>query len=295
VSALAVASPRSDGRPGGPSPLIGGCAVLPGDNAFNRDVSRDPVDPRSADYIDSIGPNEHLHPDFGSNPDYGIPFSVVDRSQPPVPIRFNAYADESDPGPYPIPAGAPIEAGSDHHVLVLQRGTCRLYELYAARRVGAGWEADSGAVFDLRSNALRPEGFTSADAAGLPILPGLLRYDEVRSGAIHHAIRVTVTRTQRAYVHPATHFASDSSNPRLPPMGLRLRLKASFDISAFPADARAILQAMKTYGMIVADNGSDWFFGGATDPRWNDDQLDTLKSVPGGAFEAVRSGALRRG
>ena len=181
-------------------------------------------------------------------------------------------------------------------MLVLQHGTCRLFELFAARPgPGAGWSADAGAVFDLRSNALRPEGWTSADAAGLPILPGLVRYEEVRAGRITHAIRFTVERSQRAYVHPATHFASTSTDPALPPMGLRLRLRASFATAGFPRDARVILEALKTYGLIVADNGSDWFFQGASDPRWDDEALGALNRVPGTAFEVVRSGPIVRG
>jgi hypothetical protein len=280
---------------GAGGPVIGGCPVFPANNAWSRDVSGDLVDPNSDAYIGRLG--GHLHPDFGSNPSYGIPYVVVPASQPKVPIDFTAYGDESDPGPYPIPPDAPVEAGSDHHVLVLQQGSCQLYEMFNASFSGAGdrhWNADSGARFDLRSNALRPDGWTSADAAGLPILPGLVRFDEVRGGAIHHAIRVTFDRTQRGYIHPATHFASSSTDPSLPPMGLRLRLKASFDVSGFPPDARVILQAMKTYGLIVADNGSDWYFTGATDSRWDDDQLNTIKSVPGGAFEAVQSGPILR-
>ena len=290
---------RSPAQPapafGAGGPVIGGCPVFPANNAWNRDISGDPVDPNSAAYLARLG--GHLHPDFGSNPSYGIPYVAVPASQPKVPINFIAYGDESDPGPYPIPPDAPVEAGSDHHVLVLQQGACQLYEMFNASFSGAGdqhWNADSGARFDLRSNALRPDGFTSADAAGLPILPGLVRFDEVRGRAIHHALRVTFDRTQKGYIHPATHFASSSTDPSLPPMGLRLRLKASFDISGFPPDARVILQAMKTYGLIVADNGSNWYFTGATDSRWNDDQLNTIKSVPGNAFEAVQSGPILR-
>jgi hypothetical protein len=203
-------------------------------------------------------------------------------------------ADESDPGPYPIPAGAPVEAGSDRHVLALQVGTCRLYELFSASFAGASWSAYSGAVFDLRTGAPRPDGWTSADAAGLPILPGLVRYDEVRAGAIRHALRFTVSATQRAYVHPATHFASDATDPNLPPMGLRLRLKSSFAIGGYSREAQVILSALKRYGMFVADNGSSWFISGASDPRWNDEALDDLKQIPGSAFEVVASGPLHK-
>lgn len=282
-------------------PRLGGCAVFPASNAWNRDVSRDPVDPRSSAYIAAIGArgNRFLHADFGGGGAYGIPFSVVARSQPRVPIRFVDYGSESDRGPYPIPARARVEggesSGGDRHVLALQSGTCRLFELFNAHRAGRGWTASSGAVFNLRSNRLRHEGWTSADAAGLPILPGLARYGEVRAGAIHHALRVTVPATQRGYIHPATHFASSSGDPGLPPMGLRLRLRSSFSLRGYHGQALVVLRALKRYGLLVADNGSGWFITGAADWRWNDDDLNQLKRVPGGAFEAVRSGAIRRG
>jgi hypothetical protein len=271
--------------------------VFPASNPWNRDVSREAVDPRSAAYIRAIdaGANHFLHADFGGGGAYGIPFAVVPRSQPRVPIRFTAYGDESDRGPYPIPSGAPVERGSDRHVLVVQRGACRLFELFDAQRSGRGWDAESGAVFDLRSNRLRPAGWTSADAAGLPILPGLARYGEVRAGAIRHALRFTVDDSQRGYVYPARHFASDSRDPDLPPMGLRLRLKASYPLARFHGEARVILRALKRYGMIVADNGTSWFITGASDRRWNDIDLDQLKTVPGSAFEVVRSGPIQRG
>ena len=268
----------------------GGCPVFPADNAWNQDVSQLPVDPRSAAYVGSIGASGHLHPDFGSNPDYGIPYVVVGPDQPKLPVRFTDSADESDPGPYPIPAGAPIEAGSDRHVIALQTGTCRLYELFGAQRDGSGWAAGSGAAFDLRSNALRPEGWTSADAAGLPIFPGLVRRDEVASGHIDHALRVTVSQTQDGYMHPATHAASSSSDPSRPPMGLRLRLKAGYDVSHFHGASLVILQALRRYGMIVADNGSSWYITGATDTGWDDEDLNQLKGVPGSAFEVVDTG-----
>jgi hypothetical protein len=280
------------GRPA--VPIIGGCDVFPSDNAWNQDVSALPVDSRSANYIASInaGGKTLLHPDFGSDPTYGIPFMVVPASQPLVPINFVEYGSESDPGPYPIPASAPVEAGSDNHVLVVRQNECKLYELYHAAFTGPGWDAGSGAVWDLRSNALRPAGWTSADAAGLPILPGLARYDELAAGEIRHALRFTVWRSQRGYILPATHAAGATNDPNYPPMGLRLRLKASYDISGFTGHARVILTALKTYGMIVADNGSSWFISGATDPRWNDTDLSQLKSVPGTAFEAVQTGPV---
>ena len=276
------------------APTIGGCPVFPADNAWNTDISAYPVDPRSDAYVASInaGGDEYLHADFGSDPDYGIPFAVVDQKQPFVPITFIEYGDESDPGPYPIPADAPVEAGGDRHVLVVDSGNCTLYELYHAESNGRGWDAGSGAVFDLRSNLLRPETWTSADAAGLPILPGLVRYDEVTAGAIHHALRFTVSETQRAYIHPATHDASSDDDPDLPPMGLRLRLHADYDVSGYSGMARVILAALKSYGMIVADNGTSWFITGATDPRWDDDDLNQLKSVPGAAFEVVTTGEI---
>jgi hypothetical protein len=273
------------------------CPIFPAGNPINREVAHAPVDPNSAAYIASIGAALHLHADFGANPSYGIPYAVVGPRQPKVPIAFTAYGSESDPGPYPIPPNAPVEGdgeAGDRHVLVLQEGACKLYELYDARRAARGWEADSGAVFNLRSNALRPEGWTSADAAGLPIFPLLARYDEVHAGRIDHALRVTVPRTQAGYVHPATHYASASTDPSLPPMGLRLRLSARFDLAPFHGQALVILRALKRYGLIVADNGSSWYITGAPDPRWNETDLDQLKQVPGSAFEAVRSGPIRR-
>ena len=272
------------------------CPLFPAGNSLNQDVSHAPADPNSARYIASIGLGGHLHPDFGTNPSYGIPYSVVGPHQPRVPIAFSEFGEESEPGPYPIPANAPVEGAGeegDRHVLVLQTGNCRLYELYEARRKGMGWEAGSGAVFNLRSNALRPEGWTSADAAGLPIFPLLVRYPEVHAGRIDHALRVTVARTQRGYIHPATHFASSSSDPSLPPMGLRLRLRASYSLASFHGESLIILRALKRYGLIVADNGSSWYITGAPDPRWSDTDLEQIKRVPGSAFEAVHTGPIR--
>jgi len=271
------------------------CPIFPASNPINQDISHAPVDPNSAQYIASIGASGHLHADFGSNPSYGIPYTVVGPHQPRVPISFSEFGEESNPGPYPVPANAPVEGSGeegDRHVLVLQKGSCKLYELYGARRSGAGWEAGSGATFNLRSNALRPEGWTSADAAGLPIFPLLVRYPEVRAGQIDHALRVTVEQTQRGYIHPATHFASDSSDPSLPPMGLRLRLNAGFSLAGYHGEALVVLRALKRYGLIVADNGSSWYITGAPDPRWNDEDLNQLKSVPGSAFQAVRTGPI---
>lgn len=237
-----------------------------------------------------------LHPDFGSNPSYGIPYVVVPSTQAGVPVSFT-YASQSDPGPYPIPANAPIEGGpnatGDRHVLVLQSGTCKLYEMWNAKYVNPGWHAGSGAVFNLSSDALRPDYWTSADAAGLPILPGLVKYNEAQSNAIHHALRFTVASTQAGFIHPATHFASSSTNPALPPMGLRVRLKASYNIASFTGASHAVLVALKKYGMFVADNGSDWYISGATDSRWNDTNLNQLKSVPASAFEVVQTGTIQ--
>ena len=252
-----------------------------------------PVDPHSSQYIASIGSQSFLHPDFGSNPAYGIPYNVVSAKPPSMHVSFQ-YADESDPGPYPIPAHPAIEVGSDRHLLILDTQNCYLYELYDARQSANGtWQAGSGAIWNLRSDALRPAGWTSADAAGLPIFPGLVRYDEVASGRIDHALRFTVALTHDSYIWPARHEASSSSNPNYPPMGLRLRLKASVNISGFPPQDQVILTALKVYGMIVADNGSNWYISGASDSRWNDDVLNQLKTIPGSDFEVVDTSSLQ--
>ncbi len=277
-----------------PPPDEAGCQIFPASNPLNQEIAHAPVNPNSAKYIASIGLTAHLHADFGSNPSYGIPYTIVGPHQPKVPVHFE-YSEESNPGPYPLPPNAPVEGAGeegDRHVLVLQRGTCKLYEMYAARRVGSGWEAGSGAVFNLNSDRLRPEGWTSADAAGLPIFPLLARYPEVRAGQIDHALRVTVPATQRGYIHPATHFASDSSDPSLPPMGLRLRLKASYSLAGFHGQALVVMRALKRYGLIVADNGSPWYITGAPNPGWREENLDQLGRVPGSAFEAVGSGPI---
>jgi hypothetical protein len=280
-----------------PGPNIGGCTVFPGDNPWNTRVDGLPLHPRSATMIGYIQANggDFLHADFGENPAYGIPYVVVPETQPLVPITYNAYGDESDPGPFPIPLDAPVEGGSDRHVLTIRAGTCELFELFAASRTASGWAAASGARFDLRSNALRPLGWTSADAAGLPIFPGLVRYEEVAQGHIDHAIRVTFSSTQRGFILPATHFASSVTNPDAPPMGLRLRMRADYDISGLTGQARVIAEAMTTYGLIVADNGSNWYFQGAPSPGWNDDDLNQLKAIPGTAFEVVDTGPVRTG
>jgi hypothetical protein len=307
VALVALATPAIDSpasvdeladrlRP--PSPVVGGCDVFPADNAWNTPIGSAPLHPDSAaiiSRIQSVG-GDFLHPDFGENPDYGIPYVVVPPDQPVVPITYTAYGDESDPGPFPVPLDAAVEGGAnadgDRHVLVVRQGTCELFELYRAFSNGAGWEADSGARFDLRSNALRPLGWTSADAAGLAILAGLVRHDEVAAGEIRHAIRVTFARTRRGYVLPATHWASTSDDPYLPPMGLRLRLRADYDVSGLTGQAQVIATAMQRYGLIVADNGSNWFFQGAPSPGWDDEELDQLKSIPGTAFEVVDTGPV---
>lgn len=294
--------PPPSGNPAdlGPGASLNGWRPFPGDNPWNTDVSGLPVDPKSATLISACG-DRNLHPDFGTvwnGAPIGIPYVVVDASQTAVPVSFD-YASESDPGPYPIPPDAPIEGGSgssgDRHVLVIDRDAETLYEVFDAHPVngGASWTGGSGAVFDLNSNALRPAGWTSADAAGLPIFPGLVRYDEaVERGAIEHALRFTCPRTRRAYVHPARHWASSDTDPDLPPMGMRVRLKASFDIAGFPDEVKVILRALKTYGMFLADNGSGWYISGAPDPRWDDSRLGSLKSIPSSAFEVVQMGAI---
>jgi hypothetical protein len=278
--------PPGNPAPAGTSPTIGDCPIFPPDNPWNTDISQYPVD-TSHDYIGSLA-GMVLWPDFGGDGAYGIPYVSVPFAQPLVPISFDED-DESDPGPYPTPLDAPVEDG-DRHILTLRQGDCKLFELYDATRQGGGYHAYSGAVWDLHSNQLRPEGWTSADAAGLPMLPGLARRDEADSGVIRHALRVTVPVTQNAYIHPATHAASSNTNPNQPPMGLRLRLKASYDISRLRGQARVIAQALKTYGALVADNGGGSpkvFVGGATDPGWNDDDLNSIKSIPASALEAV--------
>ena len=279
-----------------------GKKVFPSDNPWNQDVSTIPVDPNSANLIASIGLNTGLHADFGTvynGAPNGIPYVVVSGTQSLVAINFTAYGDESDPGPYPVPSNAPIEGGpnssGDRHVLVIDRDHWKLYELGYAFPInnGASWNADCGAVFDLNSNALRPAGWTSADAAGLPIFPGLVRYDEaVEQAQITHALRFTVQNTRHAYIYPARHFASNKTDPNLPPMGMRVRLKASFDISGFPSEVQVILRALKKYGMIVADNGSNWYLSGAPDPRSSGDNLHTLGAIKGSNFEVVQMGTI---
>lgn len=277
LTVLACSLWSSDGHSSSqPSPVVAGCDIFPADNVWNRRVDGLPLDPNSAAYVEAIGADAPVHPDFGSG------------DQPPVPVSFY-YEGESDPGPYPIPPDAPIESGSDRHVLVLDRDRCLLYELFDAQpqNGGSSWTAGSGAIFDLGSHALRPEGWTSADAAGLPILPGLVRYEEVTSGAIHHALRFTAPQTRRDYVWPARHFASDLTGEQYPPMGQRFRLRADFDVSPFSPEVQVILRALKAYGMMLADNGSAWYLSGVPDDRWDNDVLRELRELRGADFEAV--------
>ena len=277
----------------------GSCPVLPADNVWHSKVTGLPVLARSAAYVASIGADRTVHPDFGAGTyegrPFGMPITTVAAGQPKVRVSFE-YAGESDKGPYPLPPDARIEGGptadGDRHVIVHDKADCKLYELFAARRSGNTWSAGSGAIFDLRSNALRPSGWTSADAAGLPIMPGLVRYDEVAAGRIDHAIRFTVPRTRNAFVWPARHAASDSSDASLPAMGQRFRLKASVDVSGLPAQARVVAQALKTYGAILADNGSAWYLSGTQDDRWDNDALHALGELRGSDFEAVDASGL---
>jgi hypothetical protein len=283
-------------------PPLSELQVFPPNNPWNTDISNYPVHPNSANFIASIGTGTGMHPDFGTfweGAPNGIPWVVVGPNQPMVPIEFTAYGDQSDPGPYPIPPDAPIEGGpdsdGDRHVLVIDPVNKVLYEMFYAFPIDGGesWECASGAVFDLTSNELRPDYWTSADAAGLPIFPGLVTYEEcVIEGEIDHALRFTCESTQRGFIHPATHYASDSNNANLPPMGLRVRLKAGVNENKFPARIRPIVRALKKYGMFVADNGSDWYLSGAPDPRWDDDELHTLGQLKGSDFEAVDTGPI---
>ena len=278
-------------------PTAAGCPVFPKSNPWNQRVDRLPVAQDSATMIRSIGLETGLHADFGAGlwegAPIGIPFDVVTRATPRSRVSFE-YADESDRVRYPIPRPVDIEGGSDQHALLIDKTACRLYELGGLERSGGRWAAWAGAVWNLRSNRLRRAGWTSADAAGLPIFPGLARYDEVRRGVIDHALRFTAARTRRAYLWPARHYASSSTDPALPPMGLRVRLKASFDVRPFPRQAQIVLVALKRYGMLLADNGSCWYVSGAPSPGWSNDQLHTLSRVKGSNFEVVDASSLRR-
>ncbi|HEU4481156.1 MAG TPA: hypothetical protein VFS18_04660 [Actinomycetota bacterium] len=277
------------------------CPVFPANNVWNKRVDDLPVAANSRRLIRSIGRDDNLHADFGSGryegSKIGIPITIVGDGQRKKRVRF-VYAEESDEGPYPIPRDVKIEGGrrsdGDRHAIIVHKDECRLYELFALyRRSDGGWKAGSGAIWDLRSNELRPKGWTSADAAGLPILPGLARWDEVKRGRIDHALRFTAAETRRKYIYPARHFASDSDDPSLPPMGLRVRLKPSFRLRGFPPQARVVLKALKRYGMILADNGSDWFVSGAPNKHWDNDDLHSLHEVPGSAFQVVDTSSLR--
>jgi hypothetical protein len=305
----AAGSTGSNGTPGaggfgeGGTPSLEGCSVFPADNPWNQDVSALPVHPSSDSFIDAIGRDTTLHPDFGTEWEgapIGIPFVTVSGTSPLVPVEFVAYPDESDPGPYPVPPNAPIEGGGlddgDRHVIVVDVDNCKLYELYRAFPVadGASWEADSGAVFDLSINDHHPDTWTSADAAGLPVFPGLVKYqDIVVHGVLDHAVRFTVSNSQAGYIFPARHYASSDSDPSLPPMGLRLRMKAGYDCSGYATEVQIMCTGFKKYGMIVADNGADWYVSGEPDPRWNDDALGDLGNIPGDAFEVVYTGDVQ--
>jgi hypothetical protein len=300
-----VGAPASDAAPADTAagavnaaglPTIGGCQVLPADNVWNARIDSLPVHARSDAWINSVGRSTGLKADFGSGlwegAPIGIPYTTAPGSQAPVSISFY-YPDDSDSGAYRIPPDAPIEGGSDDHVLVVDRDRCILTEVYDATKLSdTAWSAGSGAFFDLRSNALRPATWTSADAAGLPILPGLARYDEVLVGEIAHALRFTAVRTQSAYIWPARHEASDITDPNVPPMGARVRLKASVNVSAYSADLRVILTALQRYGMFLADNGSNWYISGAPDERWNNDNLQRLRQITGGMLEFVDESSL---
>jgi hypothetical protein len=274
---------------------LGNLQVFPADNPWNTDILNEDTDPNSDNIIASIGNELYLHPDFGTvweSAPIGIPYNLVGKDQPMKTVSFQ-YNSESDPGPYPIPPDALAESGSDRHILVIDTVNFKLYELFNAIRDHDNWRAGSGAVFDLTSNALRPDFWTSADAAGLPVFAGLVRYEEVvEKGVINHALRFTVKNTRNAFVHPATHAASNSSNENYPPMGMRVRLKAGFDIIGFSPHIQVILKALKKYGMFVADNGSNWYISGAPDSRWDDNELGELKSIPGNNFEVVKMGIV---
>lgn len=305
VLLAACAAPASNGNPGpGEGPTLAGCQVFPADHVWNTPVDQLPVHPSSSLWVNTIGAQTGVHPDFGEGlwegAPIGIPYATVGAGQPKVPVSFY-YAAESDPGPYPIPEDSPVEGappggvatGGDRHVLVVNVDDCVLYELFdAVRQADGSWQAGSGAVYDLSDYELRPAGFTSADAAGLPILPGLVRYEEVAAGVIAHALRFTAPQTANRYVWPARHQASSRSGEEYPPMGARFRLKADFDASGFSAEAQVIVEALKRYGMILADNGSAWYLSGAPDDRWSNPVLRELRQIQGSDFEAVDASSL---
>jgi hypothetical protein len=284
------------------APTIAGCPVFPASSVWNKPVDKLPVAANSAQLVASIGLDSPVHADFGSGlydgQRIGIPYVVVHgKSIPKSRVKFD-YADESDKGPYPVPRNVPIEGqpspgDGDRHALIVDRDSCTLYELYALQHTASGWTAGSGAIWSLRSNKLRPAGWTSADAAGLPILPGLARWADAATGTINHALRFTAEKTRRAYIYPARHFASSDTATALPPMGLRVRLKASVNIAKFPPQARIVLTALKRYGMILADNGSPWFISGSPNAKWSNDQLHALGQITGRDFEVVDTSSLR--
>jgi hypothetical protein len=274
-----------------PLPAAPACPVFPAGNVWNQDISALPVASDSDTLIAKIGLDTGLHPDFGSYAGYGIPYNTVPGSQRKLTVRFD-YSSQSDHVGYPIPARPRIEAGSDHHLLIVNRDTCKLYEMWNVRHTRRGWRAGSGAVWKMTSNALRPDGWTSADAAGLPILPGLVRYREVAAGVIDHALRFTAPQTRDAHIYPARHDAGSGSSASLPPMGLRVRLKASFDLSQLSPQARVVAVALQHYGMILADNGSPWYISGASNKRFNDDDLRTLNRITGRDLEVVDTSGL---
>jgi hypothetical protein len=301
VSALLVllwlaANPHPGVLAAGSSPTLAGCPVFPSDNIWNTPIDTLPLHPFSAQFVTNIGATTGLHADFGSKTwdggPIGIPFNVVTSSTSRYSVTFT-WPDESDAGLYPIPIAPLIEYGSDHHLLVVDKDSCRLYELYNVSLTDDGWFADAGAIFNLNTNALRPDGWTSADAAGLPILPGLVRYEEIAAGEINHAVRFTVNTSKAGRLWPARHDAPSNPSTNSPVMGLRFRLKSSFDISGFPADVQVLLRALKKYGMIVADNGSSWFISGAPNPNWNNDNFHRLGEVIGANFEAVDESSLQ--
>ena len=274
-----------------PLPSAPACPIFPAGNVWNQDISALPVASDSDTLITKIGLDTGLHPDFGSYSGYGIPYNTVPGSQRKVTVRFD-YSSQSDNVGYPIPRRPRIEAGSDHHMLIVNSGTCKLYEMWNVRHTRRGWRAGSGAVWKMTSNALRPDGWTSADAAGLPILPGLVRYPEVAAGVIDHALRFTAPQTRDAHLYPARHDAGSGSSASLPPMGLRVRLKASFDLSQLSPQARVVAVALQHYGMILADNGSPWYVSGVSNKQFNDDDLRTLNRITGRDLEVVDTSGL---
>jgi hypothetical protein len=285
---------------GGPSTAsgLGKCRIFPPDNPWNQDISKAPVDPNSDRYLAAMNAaTTKLHPDFSRDPKYGIPWFVVTSRMQRMEMHFK-YDTESEPGPYPFPPDAPVEGGTDgdgdRHIIAFDKDECKLYEGFNCWLENTSWACESGAVFDLKTNKPRPLGWTSADAAGLPIFPGLVRYDEVARGEINHALRFTMRKTQRGFVAPARHHASKHTDPDLPPMGLRVRLKADYDISGYTQPVKVILTALKKYGMFLADNGADWFISGEPNPKWDDDELRAIKKVPASAFEVIKHGEIHR-